>query len=82
MADCIKSKVCSCSDNLLSRLALIWQRLFGGSEGRRDSLFRAAADESTEALLLTAADGNFVYVNNAFHKLFPKSEGEAATSRS
>jgi len=44
-----------------------------GAAGARDSasrLLRAAADESAGGVLMTAADGRFVYANASFHKLF------------
>ena len=61
----------------------IWQRLIGRLTGAtgpgRDALLRAVVEESPDSLLVTAADGSFVYANDAFHRLFPKAQGRAAT---
>jgi two-component system cell cycle sensor histidine kinase/response regulator CckA len=55
---------------LISFAGLAWAL---GAAGARDSssrLLRAAADESTDGVLMTAADGRFVYSNASFHRLF------------
>jgi two-component system cell cycle sensor histidine kinase/response regulator CckA len=55
---------------LLALVGFAWAWSHSRAGGHVADLLLAAAEESPEARLITAADGSFIYANAAFHRLF------------
>ena len=55
---------------LAALTGLAWTLGANNAESRVSGMLRSAADDSNDGILVTAADGQFLYANLAFHRLF------------